>query len=348
MRLARYIDKGRDGYYHLTSHTVDKTPYFSKLDKERFLYWLVRYAEFCGIKICENSPMSNHIHVLAKVPCRPAPDALPDDQELIRLLALVSSKTKVKHFMEDLQEARERGDVERINALREKVLARMWNLSKFMQQLLSRFAQEYNRRYGRKGALWRERFRSSVVEDNVSLVRVAAYIALNPVRAGMVRDPLEYRWSGYAQLAAGDKRVWERGAYVLGECIRIENRKDFLKEYRKLLYIEGAEVTEGSLLGGKARSGFKEEDVNKVLERGGELTMAEMLRVKVRYFGDGLVIGSREFVEQAIERYSEYKGRKRKSRPVKMKGGCWGDTYVLRVLRKNIFEGKVYRPIDRK
>lgn len=346
MRLARNISDREQGCYHLASHTVDKTPYFKKSDKERLRDWLARYAEFCGVKVCEETVMSNHFHVLAMVPRRPAEHLLPDDQELIRRLALVSSRTQVERFTEELKEARESDDVGRVKAIREKVMARMWSLSKFMQQLLSRFAQEYNRLHERKGALWRARFSSTLVEDNESLLRVAAYIALNPVRAGIVRDPVEYRWTGYAQLAAGDKGVWERGAYILGECVGIENPSDLLKEYRKLLYIEGAEVTPGSLLGGKARPGFKEEEVNKVLARDGKLTLTEMLRVRVRYFKDGMVIGSREFVEQAIERYSEYQGRKRKSRPVKMKGGCWDGMYVFRGLRKKIFEGKVYRQVD--
>ena len=62
------------------------------------------------------------------------------------------------------------------------------------------------RRHGRKGTLWEDRFRSVLVEGaGLALATMAAYIDLNPVRAGMVEDPKDYRWSGYGAAMAGRK-----------------------------------------------------------------------------------------------------------------------------------------------
>jgi hypothetical protein len=50
------------------------------------------------------------------------------------------------------------------------------------------------------GTLWEGRFKSVLVEGTgQTLSTMAAYIDLNPVRAGIVKDPADYRWSGYAE-----------------------------------------------------------------------------------------------------------------------------------------------------
>ena len=73
----------------------------------------------------------------------------------------------------------------------------MFDLSEFVKDVKQRFSQSYNRRHGRKGALWEERFKSVLLEGNVgTLSTVSAYIDLNPMRAGIVDDPKDYRFSG--------------------------------------------------------------------------------------------------------------------------------------------------------
>jgi putative transposase len=79
-------------------------------------------------------------------------------------------------------------------------------VSVFMQELKKRFTWWYNKRVGRKGPLWEDRFKSVLVEnDETVLLTMAAYIDLNPVHAGLVKDPKDYRWSGYGEAVAGNK-----------------------------------------------------------------------------------------------------------------------------------------------
>ncbi|MFO1530645.1 MAG: hypothetical protein U1F77_13170 [Kiritimatiellia bacterium] len=80
----------------------------------------------------------------------------------------------------------------------------MYNLSAFMQSLNQAMSEWFNRRYRRIGPLWAGRFTNVLVEaaDHV-LLAMAAYIDLNPVRAGIVNDPKDYRWSGYGEAVAG-------------------------------------------------------------------------------------------------------------------------------------------------
>jgi putative transposase len=57
--------------------------------------------------------------------------------------------------------------------------------------------QYINRRYGRTGTLWDSRYRSSLVQEDAYLFACHRYIEMNPVRAGIVGDPAQYRWSSY-------------------------------------------------------------------------------------------------------------------------------------------------------
>lgn len=70
-------------------------------------------------------------------------------------------------------------------------------LSKVMQSLGRRYVQYVNHVYRRMGTLWEGRFKSSLVDTDNYLLTCRRYIELNPVRAGMVEAPDEYRWSSY-------------------------------------------------------------------------------------------------------------------------------------------------------
>ncbi len=70
-------------------------------------------------------------------------------------------------------------------------------VSKMMQSLGRRYVQYFNFEYRRSGTLWEGRFKSCLIQEERYLLEVYRYIELNPVRAEMVTDPGEYRWSSY-------------------------------------------------------------------------------------------------------------------------------------------------------
>ena len=76
--------------------------------------------------------------------------------------------------------------------------------SLLMKHLGQRYVQYINKTYRRSGTLWEGRFRSSIVQEQGYLLRCYRYIELNPVRAGMVRHPRDYRWSSYSANGEGD------------------------------------------------------------------------------------------------------------------------------------------------
>lgn len=76
-------------------------------------------------------------------------------------------------------------------------------ISQMMQAIGRRYVQYFNREYRRSGTLWEGRFKSCLVESKPYLLELYRYIELNPVRAKMVSDPGEYRWSSYQVNALG-------------------------------------------------------------------------------------------------------------------------------------------------
>ncbi|MDM5176591.1 transposase [Massilia sp. DJPM01] len=73
-----------------------------------------------------------------------------------------------------------------------------------MKSLGERYVQYVNRRHQRIGTLWQGRYRSCLVQDERYFFVCQRYIELNPVRAGMVAHPLDYRWSSYQANAYGE------------------------------------------------------------------------------------------------------------------------------------------------
>ena len=107
------------------------------------------------------------------------------------------------------------------------------SLSQLMQYLGRLYVRHFNYTYTRSGTLFEGRFRSCVVQESRYLLTCLRYIELNPVRAGLVKDPAEYRWSSYRVHALGvHARLWSpHDLYLaLGESNR--QRQD---AWRKLV-----------------------------------------------------------------------------------------------------------------
>ena len=77
--------------------------------------------------------------------------------------------------------------------------------AELMKALGQRYAQYFNRTYQRTGAFWDGRYRSCIAQAEEYLLVCQRYIELNPVRAGMVKHPSQYRWSSYRANAHGEK-----------------------------------------------------------------------------------------------------------------------------------------------
>jgi len=109
-------------------------------------------------------------------------------------------------------------------------------IAKLMQSIGRRYVQYINRSYRRTGSLWEGRFKSSLVQVEEYLLTCMRYIELNPVRANMVNDPAQYRWSSYRHngLGQADDRITPHPLYLaLGK-----DEDSRLAEYRDLFRSE--------------------------------------------------------------------------------------------------------------
>jgi len=105
--------------------------------------------------------------------------------------------------------------------------------------------------------------------------------------------------------------------------------------YRCWLFGEGVEVEKSAVSSG--RKGISKEEAKQVLEKGGQLSLSELLRCRVRYFSDGVAIGSRSFVEGFFTERREHFGSKRKDGARKI-GETTVGLFSLRALRVRAVE----------
>jgi hypothetical protein len=281
--------------------------------------------------------MSNHFHVLI-----PVPDASEvTDKELLRRYKVLYPKpTKYQTATIEVMESNLKAGGEEADLIRKKLIVRMGDVSEYMKAVKQRFSVWYNRSHQRYGTLWAERFKSVLVEGQGNpLQTMAAYIDLNPVRANLVEDPKDYRFCGYAEAIAhstgsgqaarrGIRHIWSSHAdgSVRSRCSFAEA----LKDHRSLIF--------GKQAGDGGTSEMSRKKALKVLEQeDAVLPKATVLRCRVRYFTDGAILGSQEFVRGFAGAWQLEKKRKYPPKANLLRGADWQGLAIINGLRKQVF-----------
>jgi len=316
------------GYYHIVSRIVDRRRVFDTKEKERLRTLLRRVEAFSAVQVLTYTILDNHFHILLLVP----PRQPVSDEAFLERVACLYDETRVDMLTRELKARREEGQPESAETLKRPYVARMYDVSQFMKTLKQRVSQSYNQRHGRKGTLWEERFKSVIVQGRVgALGAVAAYIDLNAVRAGIVRDPKDYRFSGYGE-AMGGEVLARLGLQKVMDPV--SGWRETARDYRQLLFVVG----EARGLAGNGQPilpGFRPETVQQVLEAGGTLPLPELLHCRVRYFTDGVALGTKEYVDEVFQKYRSRFGGKRTTGARPMRGG-FGSLFTARRLRLNL------------
>lgn len=124
--------------------------------------------------------------------------------------------------------------------------------SRLMQSIGRRYVQYVNRFYRRTGSLWEGRFKSSLVQAESYLLACMRYIELNPVRAGMVSDPAQYRWSSYRANGLGhaDCRITPHPLYLALDAAAPNRQEAYRHLFRPQLDADAmAEIRDALRLG---------------------------------------------------------------------------------------------------
>lgn len=299
------------------SRTVNSEWLFDEDDREfiRRQLWLV--AAFCGVDVITYAILSNHFHILVRIPER---KPIPEEEVFRRYSILYPRPTEHKpESLEVMTLAVELGTDDGLEWL-EKQRRQMGDLSQFMKLFKQRISLAINATHDRHGTLWSERFKSVLVEDGKALETMACYIDLNAVRAGIVKDPKDYRFCGYGEALAGNRVARNGIAFATG----IENWDRASEAYRQTLFGVGSNpLHEGAKISAEAF-----EDVIKV---NGKLPLHILLRCKVKYLTDGAVFGSKAFVAEQLERQRIKYGRSRGLEPKELPPIVdWGGLTVFR------------------
>jgi len=96
-------------------------------------------------------------------------------------------------------------------------------IARSMQLVAGRTGQEYNRRKGRKGAYWEDRYHATAVDTDDHLARCLVYIDLNMVRAGVLSHPAQWPASGYREIQDPPKRYCITDIPVLMDLLGIRD-----------------------------------------------------------------------------------------------------------------------------
>ncbi len=346
---------------HVTSRTVGQVFLFGEVEKRVFVKMMRQWADFSGLSVITHCLMDNHFHMMLWVPAR----VEIDHRGILESLERVWPEEKVvaweKYYQ--AQGADTRASMDAV------VVERMADLPEFMRVLKQSFTCWYNRTHGRKGVLWDMRYRSVVVEDSpLALMSVASYIDLNPLRAGMVENPLEYAWSGYGAAMGGDKHA-RRGLNVLVHlargflpqaALRVRKRQlaSNMSDWREIAQEMSAEQSqragprnwkevqaayriwlvnkgESKLTVVDAKEKFRQRkglDPVQVIaeyEKWGTVPLRERLLVRKRAYSRGVALGRSEFLEELMREYRSCFGPKRKKAARRVKGLA-GDCMCLR------------------
>ena len=343
---------GQAGVYHVVSRFVDRRKMFGDEEREAFRAMMGAFAAFHQVEILTFCLMGNHFHLLIRVTQRPEGFNVPME-EMMGMMDRAVGPERMKVLRSQFRVWERCGGEAGIEEWRQRMLARMFSLSEFMKALKQRFSQWYNRRKGRTGVLWEGRYKSVIVEEEAKALRtMATYIDLNPVRAGIIEDPADYRWSGYAEAMAGKAEAMEGIACIIGatpervhgqkfgeaapvETAKLRKRRQLraLIHYRQMLGVAGRpRVNEA---GETVRSGVSAR-VQLRLEREGGVRREQLMK-RVRHFTDGVILGSREFINGWFEQNRAWfggKSQEQRKTGARRISKVWNHLYNLRELRQ--------------
>ncbi len=290
-RVSRMVIQNQTAVYHVMSRTaLDGFP-LAAFEKDFLLDLIKRISGLFFTEVYGFALMGNHFHLLVKM--------IPEDH---------FSDEEVKERLELFygEKCGAVGDGQ-LPFIREKLAS----LSEFVREIKVNFTRFYNKRHGRKGYFWGDRFKSVIVEKGETLINCLAYIDLNPVRAGIVERPEDYRWSSLGYHIQSENR----GGFLSSDFglkeFNVQCEKGRIRRYRRYVYEAGAvhrpdkghaAVINEKVIGKERKNGFKISRADRFINR-------------TRYFSDSGIIGSKEFVSTHYQKFKHLFQSKHEKKP---------------------------------
>jgi putative transposase len=284
-RIARIVIKDEPAVYHVMSRTALDGYVLGDVEKEHLVELIKRLSQVYFAEVLGFCIMGNHFHLLVRM----HQDEKYSDEE-------IRERFKLYYGRKDPDEEL---NIDNILQLRKR-----WSsISEYVKEIKQGFSRFYNRKHNRQGFFWSERFKSVIVDNGETLINCLAYIDLNPVRAGLVDKPENYRWSsiGY-HVQANNKDAFLSLDFGLAE-FGVKDKGERLRYYRKFLYEKGN-------IKGLAKERAKDF----------ELSGADRFLHRTRYFTDSGIIGSKAFVDRIYQEFKDYFSSKHEKKPKVIRG----------------------------
>ena len=292
-RIARVKVEGGGAFYHVCARIAGgkgKYPLDSKLCRRTIIDIIERFSKVYCCQVVGFCIMGNHYHLIIWFDER----CPLSREELNRRASLIYPKTLLKGWLK---------------ANWARFEERIFDVSEYMRNLQAAFARWFNQTFGRRGRFWADRFKSTLLETEKQVRDCLLYVELNPVRAGIAVRPEDHEGTSLHMRELG-KDKW---MMPLQELLGRKRRADALVEYRGMLYYRGAVPTKPGQAAIPARV-LREEEARGFKAEG-------VYRKRLRYFVDGIAIGSEAFVRREIERLREQGRYLRRKHPISQLDG---------------------------
>jgi len=328
------------GSFHIISRVAGGEFLFTESDKEFFLKRLERLAAGFFLEIHAFCIMSNHFHILATGLEKEARSASKD--ELIRRYRLIYGKNAeppAGTYDSSYQLIPDADGGE------ERLRRRLGSISRFVQELKQSFSRWYNKRYERYGYLWGDRFKGVIVSKGEAQLACSAYIDLNPVRAGLVQKPEDYRWCSLGLRVRAPNRAkkllrplallpcfgdMDKAADSSADIeppfkplVINKNSFDHVFPYREFVYKAGGIERSGS-------AHHWSEIVNEVDAYHGKFGVTDRFRYRLKNISEGIALGNYTLIADLQRSLN-----RKKIRPRSFMGrdSSCGWSFTTRVLR---------------
>ena len=292
-RTSRMIIPDEQAVYHVISRTALSGFPMGPAEKDSLLSLIKRFARLYFTEIIGFCLMGNHFHLLVKM--------LPESD---------FTDADIQNRCRQFYGKEYTFPVGRLTHFRRKLV----NLSEFVGDIKVNFSRTYNRRHNRRGYFWGDRFKSVIVDKGETLVNCLAYIDLNPLRAGIVKQPEAYRWSsiGY-HLQTNNKDRFLSTDFGLRE-FNVRGEKERVRRYRRYMYEAGSidRPENGKVIDPRVLARERKKDF--------QISLSSRLRYRTRYFTDSGIIGSKEFVSLNYQRFKHLFTTRHEKKPKSING----------------------------
>ena len=292
-RLARFKINDDEAWYHIHSKVSGvKGEYLlgKSLCQRTLIGFFSHFSQAYMCDVASFCVMGNHYHLVLRFD---SPRKL-DHQELFQraLILYPNSKKILRKWTEEEWD---------------RFAHRLFDLSEFMRNVQAAFARWYNRTHERRGRFWADRFKSVYLGDLRAVLDCMLYVELNAVRAGLVKRPEKWKGSSL-YLRECDKDDWLiELSEVLGED------GDIMTEYRNRLYYRGNIPTK------EGQAVIPDEIIDDEEKRG--FKVRGMYSKQLRYFVDGVILGSEGLIRQQIIQMREAGHYIRRKNPIEQLDG---------------------------